>query len=82
MTIDLIEIGGLKAALKAMRLPMDSGKKSDTVIIQEDGVSNYQAIIGPIDKDLSTRLQKSGPEHCKHLRQVAAWFDIKAPREW
>ena len=82
MTINLIEVGGLKAALKAMRLPMDSGKKSDTVIIQEDGVSNYQAIVGPVDKDLSMRLQKAGPEHCKHLLQVVAWLDIKCPRQW
>ena len=83
MTINLIETGGLKAALKAMRMPMDSGKKSDTVVTQiDDNISHYNINVGELDKDLSSRLQKAGPEHCKHLRQVMVWIDIKAPRQW
>lgn len=38
--------------------------------------------IGEKDKELSVRLQKAGPEHCKHLRMVQVWANITAPRYW
>ena len=28
------------------------------------------------------KLQKAGPEHCKHLRQIVVWAEITAAREW
>lgn len=28
------------------------------------------------------RLQKAGPEHCKHLRMIMVWAEITAPRYW
>ena len=39
-------------------------------------------IVGKADKALSMRLQKAGPEHCKHLRMIFVWADITAPRYW
>jgi hypothetical protein len=39
-------------------------------------------IIGEKDKELSIKLQKAGPEHCKHLRMIYVWADITAPRYW
>lgn len=77
MTIETIEIGGLKSALHAMRNPMDSWAKSDTTV-SEDGI----VCVGENDVDLSERLQTSGPEHAKHLRMVMVYADIKAPRYW
>ena len=72
MEIRTIEVSGFMSALHAMRNPMDSWDKSDSVF--DD--------IGEADKDLSIRLQKAGPEHCKHLRMIMVWADIAAPRYW
>lgn len=52
---------------------MNSWSKSDT---HNDGV------VGQADRSLSERLQKAGPEHCKHLRMIQAWADITAPFYW
>ena len=40
------------------------------------------AFIGPKDLDLAQRLIKSGPEHCKFLRQIQVSVDITAPLYW
>lgn len=40
------------------------------------------AFIGPKDLDLAQRLIKSGPEHCKFLRQIQVSADITAPLYW
>lgn len=38
--------------------------------------------IGPKDLDLAQRLIKSGPEHCKFLRQIFVSVDITMPLYW
>lgn len=78
MTIETIEgPSGFIAATEGMRAPMSSWEKSD---------SNYDEMnefhIGEKDKELSVKLQTSGPEHSKHLRQIVVWTKITAPREW
>ena len=40
------------------------------------------AFIGPKDMRLAQRLIKSGPEHCKFLRQIQVCVDITAPLYW
>jgi len=95
MEIKTIEFAGLRSALHGMRNPMDSWEKSDNAwavcnlrSIGDDGVHVFgidvvqDYHIGSADKDLSMRLQKAGPEHCKHLRQIMVWADITAPRYW
>lgn len=79
MQIETIEVAGFIPALRAMRNPMDSWGKSDSEPI---GGNCNRLIIGDADKELSKRLQKAGTEHCKHLRMVIVWADIKAPRYW
>ena len=76
MYITTLETAGIGPALHAMRNPMDSWDKSDSVGFFDDPV------VGEMDKDLSIKLQKSGPEHCKQLRMVMVWADIYAPRYW
>lgn len=71
MKIKTLEIAGIKTAMHAMRNPMDSWAKGDS-----------SSEVGPKDKELSIKLQKAGPEHCKHLRMVMVWADISAPRYW
>lgn len=38
--------------------------------------------IGPNDLSLAQRLIKSGPEHCKFMRQIFISADITAPLYW
>lgn len=75
---------GFSQAINAMRNPMDSWRLSDSEWdydnIQEFYVGKYN--IGEKDKELSIKLQKAGPEHCKHLRMIYVWADISAPRYW
>lgn len=40
------------------------------------------ADIGPADMKLAQTLIKSGPEHCKFLRQIFVSVDITAPLYW
>lgn len=86
MEIKTIETAGIEAALHAMRNPMNSWSKSDSVHWDpgEETIVKFDrfTIVGPKDKELSTKLQKAGPEHCKHLRMVIVWADITAPRFW
>ena len=80
--IETLEVAGFSPALHAMRNPMDSWAKSDTHRGTEARTGAFCMEIGPNDKDLSLRLQKAGPEHCKHLRMIVAYADITAPLYW
>ena len=71
MKVETLRVAGIEEAVHAMRNPMNSWGKNDT----KDNV-------GPNDRTLSERLQKAGPEHCKHLRMINVWADIEAPRFW
>jgi len=89
MKIETLEIAGMYPALHSMRNPMDSWEKSDTFWLTMDGPyvnpafnAKYCTEVGMADTDLSVRLQKAGPEHCKHLRMVQVYADITAPRYW
>ena len=78
------EPDGFSQAIMAMRNPMNSWNKSDSEWnydnIYEFYLGEYK--IGEKDKELSIKLQKAGPEHCKHLRMIYVWADITAPRYW
>ena len=84
MNIKTLEVTGLEPALHAMRNPMDSWNKSDSKWVDIGSPTKPDKVftVGENDKDLSERLQKSGPEHCKHLRMVMVYADIKAARYW
>ena len=72
---------GFDQAIIAMRNPMDSWAKTDSEWNLSSNTEPY-FIIGDKDKELSIKLQKAGPEHCKHLRMIYVWADITAPRYW
>ena len=94
MKIETLEISGFRPALHGMRDPMDSWGKGDTVYalgtlrtFDKDGLHVHSDVVedmqvGDADRDLSSRLQAAGPEHCKHLRMIMAYADITAPRYW
>ena len=76
--IETLNVCGFGPALTAMRNPFDSWLKSDTVNADTD----IAIQIGDADRGLSARLQKAGPEHCKHLRMVTVYANITAPLYW
>lgn len=89
MDIKTIEVSGFMSSLHAMRNPMDSWDKSDTTWHTTEDYhpdEKYHTVLefvtGESDHNLSVRLQKAGPEHCKHLRMIMVWADITAPRYW
>lgn len=74
--VNTIEIGGLGAALSALRLPFskDCRSKVDFNLITEDEINliQYRTIITLEQKDLDLMqtLLKRGDEHAKVLRGV------------
>lgn len=72
MRVKTLEVAGIGPALHAMRNPMDSWDRSDTVHGQT----------GPKDMELSNKLASAGPEHAKHLRLIQVWAEVWAPRYW
>lgn len=85
MNIKTIEIAGLEASFKAMRLPMRSGDKSDSeynkgYTFGNSEYHNYNnCYFGPNDLNLAKKLIKAGDEHSKFLRGINVWMEINAP---
>ena len=76
MFIRILQVAGFHPAVQAMRLPLDSGDRSDT---------NFDASysgIGPKDMELSMKLIQAGSSHRKHIRLIDVWFEIQAPLYW
>ena len=95
MKITTLDVEGIMPAMHAMRNPMNSWDRSDSYMaLKKDSEEELDDIVlfkifepdavtvGPNDKELSLKLQKAGPEHCKHLRMIMCWADIEAPRYW
>lgn len=94
MKITTLDVAGMMPAMCAMRNPMNSWDRSDTYMKwytdrdpeEEIPVLKLfdpeRVVVGLNDKELSLKLQKAGPEHCKHLRMIMVWADIEAPRYW
>lgn len=80
------EVMGWEAAIRGMRNPMNSWKKSDS---HKDGCrctplcyKSKDYAIGPNDLDLMTRLRKAGTDHRKFMRMIIVYVDITAPLYW
>lgn len=95
MNITTLDVQGIMPAMHAMRNPMNSWDRSDTYMmlnptehIADENAPLFRIFdpegvkVGENDKTLSMKLQKAGPEHCKHLRMIMVWADIEAPRYW
>lgn len=90
--IENIETMGWSAAIRGMRNPMNSWKKSDShwdyfpprddryCLAQTARDEEY--VIGPNDRDLMLRLRKAGPDHRKFMRMIVVYMDITAPLYW
>lgn len=95
--IENVEVMGWEAAIRGMRNPMNSHKKSDSefnvscnicdnVYYDCDTcpVSGMQdvALIGPNDLSLMNKLVKAGTDHRKFMRMITVYIDITAPMYW
>lgn len=85
--IEHTQVFGWEAAIRGMRNPMNSWKKSDSFwqctdydSLNENDIYEYE--IGPNDHDLMMRLVKAGDEHAKFMRMIHVSMDILAPLYW
>lgn len=82
------EVFGFEHAIRGMRNPMNSWRKSDSghemLYVDQNGDENYAAdiTIGPNDLDLMKRLRNAGTDHRKYLRMIVVYVDITAPLYW
>lgn len=77
------EVLGWEHAIRGMRNPMNSWKKSDSERKYENiRDSEGYLVIGPNDFDLMTRLRNAGTDHRKFMRMITVYVDITAPLYW
>lgn len=87
-SVRTLEIGGLGAALQALRLPFGKDVRSvvrfdvDNFDMQDELRLLSHLHLNPDDKKLISTLVKRGDEHAKVLRGVMAWCEINAPLYW
>lgn len=96
--IENVEVMGWEHAIRGMRNPMNSWKKSDSGICKggDDGIgcencANYDSCdhtydhswqLGKADHDLMMRLSAGGSTHAKYRRMIIVYADITAPLYW
>ena len=85
MKFENTEVWGFEHALRGMRNPKNSWKRSDSQNMSFDDPDfdkHGGYWIGPKDMKLAQTLIKAGPEHRKFLRQIFVSVDITAPLYW
>ena len=82
--VENIEAWGIKHAIRGMRNPLASWKKSDSEYVPYRNIDRYLTIveIGNNDLNLMQSLYRGGPEHRKFMRQIFVSMDITAPLYW
>ena len=80
MKFENTEVFNIVGALRGMRNPKESWKKSDSHYVK-DGRSKYFSV-GNKDIELAQTLIKAGSEHRKFMRQIFVSVDITAPLYW
>ena len=85
MKFEKTEVWGFEHAIRGMRNPLESWKKSDSIIlIEQDENKDFREVakIGKNDLELMQKLIKAGSEHRKFMRQIFVSVDITAPLYW
>lgn len=87
LKIENAEVMGFEHAIRGMRNPLNSWKKSDSEWVpydydQETERDIYEYEIGDNDLDLMKRLRKAGTDHRKYMRMITVYLDITAPLYW
>ena len=94
LKIENFEVTGWEAAIRGMRNPKNSWKKSDSGLTCSQNKNNIcdihctadnyckpldKYLIGPNDHDLMMRLRNAGTDHRKFMRMITVYLDITAP---
>lgn len=92
LKIENVDIVGWETAIRGMRNPMNSWKKSDTLFfcpsqgdmrkIGEGPNLELMSEIGPNDANLMMKLRNCGTDHRKFMRMITVYMDITAPLYW
>lgn len=95
LKISNFEVMGWEHAIRGMRNPMNSWKRSDSgyryysnLTHTDMGLSDYpqnrndKIEIGPNDLDLMMSLRDAGTDHRKFMRMITVYVDIMAPLYW
>ena len=90
LKIENAEVLGWEHAIRGMRNPLNSWKKSDSRYVcpykATDapicGNCTENPCIGPNDLDLMRRLANTGTDHRKFMRMIVVYVDILAPLYW
>lgn len=91
--IENTEVIGWEAAIRGMRNPLNSWKKSDSKWYSigiptsnptaiNDKYLSQKYCIGDNDLDLMKRLRNAGTDHRKFMRMITVYVDITAPLYW
>ena len=79
--VDNIDVYGLEYAVRAMRNPMNSWKRSDSGWGEKSNdLDSFD--IGSEDMSLMRKLYNAGTEHRTYARMVYVWADVCAPLYW
>ena len=81
LKIEKTEVYGWEAAIRGMRNPMNSWKKSDSGMALDEHYFEYFDI-GDNDYELMMKLRNAGTDHRKFMRMIVVSFDITAPLYW
>lgn len=97
LKIKNVELHGWEPAIRGMRNPKNSWKKSDSKFVTTDGdhhdiCGNFgpgygsygweEAVIGENDLNLMTTLRDAGTDHRKFMRMIVVYMDVTAPLYW
>lgn len=85
--IENVEVVGWEHAIRGMRNPMNSWKKSDSALAMSYDINGYLTpdngyLIGPNDLKLMMKLRNAGTDHRKFMRMIVVYTDITAPLYW
>lgn len=83
--IENVQVVGWEPALRGMRNPKNSWKKSDSKFICPDEQTTRwcgEPHIGPNDHKLIMSLVKGGAVHAKFRRMIVVYVDVTAPLYW
>lgn len=87
--IENTEVVGWEAAIRGMRNPMNSWRKSDSYTgfggfnsIPAEDKGEYDFCIGFEDQKLMMNLRNAGTDHRKFMRMIVVYTDILAPLYW
>lgn len=86
LKIENTEVTGWEAAIRGMRIPMNSWDKSDSyhwsAKLKDDKYPKERYEVGDADLNLMKRLAKAGSTDAKYRRMINVTADITAPLYW